>query len=1372
MISLVLTHQLTQRFFNHCTDSFKIEALDLSQKCGMEALSLPLLWASQQSPAEFNSVFSVKFYRDPTSLYGFNLENLHITNEENAKKIIFYAGRDFARDLSYQYFLNLTFDVEDFVVKRIANDGMTLDKAIQQLHSLRINARNLNLPLAHDNFDDEIDDEIDELLNGVLYEDDTHEAGAQSNSDQVDPLTYLFDDELPEATVSEKNEFAELSDYKAWEPNFPDDLFESVPFSNTTHTESNAQTKTMMSETTPMKSSKKLRDITVKKLIEHGDASIKSLLQQLAWMDMLRVQTSNDIHASKLITSKAELPISPMNERQLLQAIFGCPKVIAAFAKEFNIPTFMLEFPEGIAEERVSLLERADKRTFQSKTGDMNVSWYSVAETRTSSLLLGQQVSKILCYLCVEDDKGKIIFQPSNLRELQACLKLPISLKNKTSSSNIFNQFVQQNIIRADWDHQHKYQKIKSIKKQLSDQVIGQSMAINQISDHVSSLFFTPLREHLGIATFFGLSGTGKTQTAITLAELLNSELALNYEFFNIAMEQYNDERDVMKLWGSGSQYVDSAVGVLTQAVMHNPRQVILFDEIEKAHPEVVQSLLSLIATGKGNDRTIERTIDFSQCLFIFTTNLGSNLLEKASQDMILDAKQLLTDKKEQQTRPFSPEMVNRLSAGNIVMFNKLATKDLIKIAQSITEQVHPLDSFNWNGQALDIVVRTLGHDLSPRSLQRQQDQVLGKITNALIEQVEEENFNSLKNISIGIETPKFQQRPKMCLLSNRRWSKNVCDFKNLEIIPVETLEDVKQAIKSNPDITLIDESSLSVDNKLMSRALASFDKQLIMSVGFSSAESNLKELCNATVLHEYISTDKRASEQSLVEILASASRRYQLIEQAEEALTRNLQVAYQIELQTEGDKTAVLLNHFTYQQSIHLADLELPFAQIEAKPTGSFEDIVGLVDTKKRLKLILNWLQNDDLRLDAGVDIPKGYLFSGRPGTGKTQMARSLAGEAQARFINVNAADMLVGNPIKNINDLFNYAKRVAPSIVFIDEIDSIAIDRRQNNGEYACIVNTLLTAMDGFSTTEKPVFVLAATNNPQQLDPALMRPGRLERVIHFAPPNLDTRLQFLHHLLQDKVTEADTEQMLHIATLTAGFTVADLKQLINEVMYQAMEEKRTWAISDIKTQLNNMQFGKIQSSVVISNENRRKTAYHEAGHLVAAKVLNPEVIAEFASIEPTESANGMVVFTENDLHQRTGLTKRKIKHQIQIALAGLAAEHLLGLVGDDAQTGAVQDRKVATQIAKAAILKLGLSDDFGLMIPEVMTIDPQVLNREVNKWLSTEFNNVKELLVEHKTLLDFFSEALLKKGRLEKDEIDFAIQKFMDSGQLKFAA
>ena len=112
------------------------------------------------------------------------------------------------------------------------------------------------------------------------------------------------------------------------------------------------------------------------------------------------------------------------------------------------------------------------------------------------------------------------------------------------------------------------------------------------------------------------------------------------------------------------------------------------------------------------------------------------------------------------------------------------------------------------------------------------------------------------------------------------------------------------------------------------------------------------------------------------------------------------------------------------------------------------------------------------------------------------------------------------------------------------------------------------------------------------------------------------------------------------------------------------------------------------------------------------------------------------------------------------------------MGLVGDDAQTGAVQDRKVATQIAKAAILNLGLSDDFGLMIPEVMTIDPQVLNQEVNKWLSTEFNKVKELLVEHKTLLDFFSAELLKKGRLEKDEIDIEIKKFKDSGQLKLAA
>jgi cell division protease FtsH len=1375
MISLSYAKELIKRFYASCPKKFNYFEYELTCETMPELLALPMLWAHKLSPKEFNQILSVEFTPNKAALFGFTVDVLEIKNKQNPTQNFLCAGQHFASELKYGTLLILCNDLKNYIQIGLDEQNIEFSFLISTIFDLKFNKNGMQ-PQMMDLLDKAIVDEIfeddeDLFIDDSLLEDLTEGQDTGPISAHEPDVYYFFDDEQPQSTAGQLTDLGKASDCLSQE----NKKFEAL--SDKPHTDEyadqNSITKESKAGTKPMCNQyKKLTYITVEQLLENGDETILSLIEQLAWIDLAYAQSKNGAATSTLVSSKEKTKGTVLTEKYLLQALYGCQQALDTFAQSFNIPSFMVEFPHGIIEERARILKHADNRTFYCSVAKANTSWYDAAKTREKSLVCSIFIQDILKAICREDKYGKIVLRPNQLQNLLSSLSQKQQALGSThASKDLFVDFLSRNLGRGNWSNQTKYAKVKEMKCLLRDQIIGQRLAINQISDQLSAMLFSPKREHLGVSTFFGLSGTGKTQTANTIANILNATLSLDYQLFSIAMEVYNEDKDVMKLWGSGSQYVDSALGDLTQRVMHSPRQIILFDEIEKAHPEVIQSLLTLLSSGKANDKTLERTVDFSQCLFIFTTNLGSTRLAEMPENIILDSKQLLSEKATNKAKAFSPEMINRLSSGNIVMFKKLTSKDLVKIAQKNIDSNKSMTSVDWNECELEILIRTLGHDLSPRSLQRQLDKIFGKIVNEMIDV--DAGGSNLDSISINIEPIISKHAPSICLISNRKWGNSLAQYDNVTVREACSMQSINLALNEHADITLLDETSLTVDCRLLSKALENFEQQLIMSFGFSSTPSALEKSASSSALHEYLVTTERFSRKSISKFLDVALNRFLLIEGAENALNRNLQVAYDIEVHDGKFKTEVLLKNFTHQQSTRVEDLDLTFAKIEPNPNSSFDDIIGLDGTKKRLKLILNWLQNSDKKQAPKIQIPKGYLFAGRPGTGKTQMARSLAGEADARFINVNAADLLTNDPIKSINDLFTYAKRIAPSIIFIDEIDSIARDRANSSNSYAAMVNALLTAMDGFNVVEKPVFVLAATNNPKQLDSALIRPGRLERVINFTPPDLDSRLHYLKKKLEHRICDTEAKQHIeHIAKFTAGFTIGELDLLIRETDYLAIENERAWSIYDVKEQVSNIQFGSKRLNFMVSESSRRKTAYHEAGHLIAARILEPNVAADFVSIEATSFAYGMVVFSERELNQDSSLSKRKIKNKIQVALAGLAAEHMLGLMGEDAETGAANDRKVATRMAKDAIMKLGLSDNFGLLIPEEMPVDPQALNKEVNAWLETAFENVKVLLEEHRELLDFFSSQLLEKDRLEKDFIDAEMQRFVEKGKLQLVA
>lgn len=483
-----------------------------------------------------------------------------------------------------------------------------------------------------------------------------------------------------------------------------------------------------------------------------------------------------------------------------------------------------------------------------------------------------------------------------------------------------------------------------------------------------------------------------------------------------------------------------------------------------------------------------------------------------------------------------------------------------------------------------------------------------------------------------------------------------------------------------------------------------------------------------------------------------------QLIKYTAAAIARNTSVHFELTHKLTDNGVEIGFKSFTQKQRVRAEDADLHFLDFAGKPEGSLEDVIGLDGVKKRLKLIVKAMGEEQSAHTKQIDIPKGYLFTGLPGTGKTHLARSLAAESDMFFFAVNAANLLVGNVVKNINDLFAVARRYQPSTIFLDEIDSIA-KSRNSSGSYATAVNALLTAMDGFSKDDGKVFVLAATNNPNQLDSALTRAGRFDRTVPFNLPCKQARAACVQQWFDNKESELDAELKDELVAMLEGATIGRINEIFNNSVLSSLADDYEWQPQLLIEEIRSAKLGYVSQSLKQSKEQIANTAYHEAGHLVAHKLLLPDVPVEFASIQPRGAALGMVVPGQAD--NEPVLSKQRVKAYLQVYLAGIAAEKMRGMTGDAQTIGGTDDRRKATNLAKKAIVDWGMSEQFGLAIPSELKIDNAQVNSEINTWLSSAYKDVCELLANNKPLLDKVSQALTENEQLDKTDIEglFAI-------------
>ncbi|MBR5903945.1 MAG: ATP-dependent zinc metalloprotease FtsH [Alphaproteobacteria bacterium] len=439
-------------------------------------------------------------------------------------------------------------------------------------------------------------------------------------------------------------------------------------------------------------------------------------------------------------------------------------------------------------------------------------------------------------------------------------------------------------------------------------------------------------------------------------------------------------------------------------------------------------------------------------------------------------------------------------------------------------------------------------------------------------------------------------------------------------------------------------------------------------------------------------------------------------------------------------------------------------------KTKTTFKDVAGIDSEKQELMEVVEFLKNRDKFKALGARVPRGILLSGEPGTGKTLLARAVAGEANVPFFATSGSDfsgIIVGLGVAKIKEIFELAKRNAPCILFIDEIDAIGQSRSKhsyNDNDREQTLNQLLIEMDGFAN-ETGIIVIAATNRPDMLDAALLRPGRFDRQIHIDLPDLEGRRDILNlHAKKFKINE--DINMLDVARGTTGFSGADLENLLNESALHAVRVgHKVVEQSDIEDARDKILMGPVKKRKM-RPEDIKLTAYHEAGHafvgLHYGNIIDP---IHKATIIPRGRALGMVQHLPID--DKVSMTIEEVRANLSTYLAGRASEEVFfGM--NKITTGAESDIAVATRLTRRSITTAGLSDKIGLVavnqansfgqkiaLENASEKTAEIVDEEIHKWLDVAHKDAKNLITKNKSVVDKLAKALLEKETLTADEI-----------------
>lgn len=457
-----------------------------------------------------------------------------------------------------------------------------------------------------------------------------------------------------------------------------------------------------------------------------------------------------------------------------------------------------------------------------------------------------------------------------------------------------------------------------------------------------------------------------------------------------------------------------------------------------------------------------------------------------------------------------------------------------------------------------------------------------------------------------------------------------------------------------------------------------------------------------------------------------------------------------------------------------------MTFGKSKAKMAGegkihvTFKDVAGADEAKEELAEVVDFLRNPGRYTDIGAKIPKGVLLVGPPGTGKTLLARAVAGEARVPFFSISGSDfveMFVGVGASRVRDLFAQAKKNAPCILFIDEIDAVGRQRGSGLGgghdEREQTLNQLLVEMDGFGINEG-IITIAATNRPDILDPALLRPGRFDRRVIVGKPDLRGRVAILKVHARNKPLDKDIN-LETIAKKVPGFTGADLANLLNEAaLLAARTNRKLITMQDLEEASEKVAYGPERRSHKVSEEERRLTAYHESGHAIMATVLKDADPVHKVTIVPRGQAGGYTMMLPHE--ERSFITKAHLLAKLRVALGGRCAEQI---VFNEISSGASGDLQQVTAILRKMVMEWGMSERLGPMIfgehQEQIFLGKQLgsernygedvasaIDEEMHKYLMDALNDTMRILNENIEVLHAMAKALLEEETINKQQVE----------------
>ncbi|WP_024866729.1 AAA family ATPase [Butyrivibrio sp. FCS014] len=946
--------------------------------------------------------------------------------------------------------------------------------------------------------------------------------------------------------------------------------------------------------------------------------------------------------------------------------------------------------------------------------------------------------------------------------------------------------------------------KMAGFKTELSNTIVGQDRCIAKLLEGLFKLVYTDGVETKngprGVFFFAGPPGVGKTLMAFKIGELFPE---YRYEKFDMA--DYSAETDFFQFTGTDQSYRQAHEGLLARAIKKNPKNIFVFDEIEKAGSKVQNALLGILSAGQFMDDFLKREISCRECIFIFTSNAGKKLYENRNIRLSSVTESVLMSAISQETKTnsenntvpvISAPFLSRIMTGTVLMFDYIEEDALAGIADrfmkkscEILERKSDL-KFEYDEilpllflfHYTDKIDARIASSKAPDFIMKEFFEIVRQYGNM------SELFDEAKKVRLSVDIPKDEALRKFFVPSEPQKFVFVCRDEIAKLLPKKS--DVFEIVKENPDIS--DEIADSEVAAFFIDPYLGVHESDHEAVGLEDSDSDGVDLIyrildsniNVPVyLINYNGNISPTDQDSFITLGCKGTleieKKGDKLSNGMEKLARGLYMkkkcrelnrrGYIIDFDTmvEKVKDEIVVTYYDIRKKQAIDEMTGHRAiSDDERPNTKLEDVIGAKTAKEELQYYLEYLKQPVKFMKKGGRIPKGILLYGPPGTGKTMLARAMAGESDCSYFQINATELFesaVGAGEDSVRELFARARKYAPSIIFIDEIDTIGKTRTGSGASEYChgLLTTLLTEMDGFSARKEPVFVLAATNygvterDTMNLDPALLR--RFDNRIYVGLPEKADRQKFLESVRDKKgYTAISDEAIKNVAGRTVGQTIATLESIV-DLMHR--KSVMTGAVVDDDLFIESLDEYDHGAEKERSSEYYEKTSIHESGHAYMA-YLNHEK-PTFVTIVSRADYGG---YMQREIDEQKGAMSRdEILGRIRTALAGRAAE--MEFYGEDAcDTGASSDLANATSYAMSIVTTYGMikGQMLSFRSDALSSIKmPREYVQMANDIILEQFELCKKQVHEGRSKIEELAGALREKNYLTKADIEEIIKK-----------